>query len=369
MATLGTYYFDTASFANATALFTDSALTQCAPDGFYSDNIISREQINCVLQVAETCNCVGPTPTPTATPTPTPTVTPTPTSTPVPTGPPTPTAAPPAPTPTPTAVPPGPTPTAIVVAGKYYELTPCTTGTTCYIFSKNAPTNSSRYLNPNTGDFYNYISSTTAKNSVNQSLVCTAIMELIPNETGCPAVPVQPVTNVYVVRNCNTNEDSAFSSTNNYNLNQLLVDGSGINYTVNSQPNAVGTFPVVSGLVCLDSNGVKQGESGFTTCAYNCPADFHYLLTRCNGFGGTEISEETATDLASRGFNVGDTVYTQSTICYTISGQVTNISGSIQVSFFGSYKLSSCSQCTNSSTSTSSSSGTPSNNTPPPTGF
>ena len=47
MATLGTYYFDTASFANATALFTDSALTQCAPDGFYSDNIISREQINC----------------------------------------------------------------------------------------------------------------------------------------------------------------------------------------------------------------------------------------------------------------------------------------------------------------------------------
>ena len=40
MATLGSYFFNSNSFATATALFTDSALTQCAPDGFYSDNII-----------------------------------------------------------------------------------------------------------------------------------------------------------------------------------------------------------------------------------------------------------------------------------------------------------------------------------------
>ena len=102
-------------------MFTDSALTQCAPDGFYSDSIISREQVNCVLQVAETCNCAGPTPTPTATTTPT--VTPTPT--PAPTSAVTPTAVPSQPTPTPTVTPVTPTPTAEIVAGKYYQLDPC----------------------------------------------------------------------------------------------------------------------------------------------------------------------------------------------------------------------------------------------------
>jgi hypothetical protein len=60
MATQGTYYFDTASFANATAIFTDETLSICAPDGRYSDNTIVREQVNCVLLPAQTCpSCVS----------------------------------------------------------------------------------------------------------------------------------------------------------------------------------------------------------------------------------------------------------------------------------------------------------------------
>ena len=60
MATQGTYYFDTASFSSATAIFTDEALSICAPDGRYSDNAIVREQVNCVLLPAQTCpSCVS----------------------------------------------------------------------------------------------------------------------------------------------------------------------------------------------------------------------------------------------------------------------------------------------------------------------
>jgi len=55
----GTFYFDTASFSNATALYTDADLTTLAADGFYSDEIIVREQISGILQAATTCSGCG----------------------------------------------------------------------------------------------------------------------------------------------------------------------------------------------------------------------------------------------------------------------------------------------------------------------
>ena len=120
MATLGTYYFDTASFANATTIYDDANLTTVAANGFYSDNSIVREQVSGVLFAGQSCAVPTPTPTPTPSPTPTPAPTPTPTPaptpgpTPSPTPTPTPTPSPtptPAPTPTPTPAPtPGPTP-------------------------------------------------------------------------------------------------------------------------------------------------------------------------------------------------------------------------------------------------------------------
>tara|TARA_R110000803_G_scaffold49730_4_gene103457 strand:+ start:1341 stop:2057 length:717 start_codon:yes stop_codon:yes gene_type:complete len=84
MATLGTYYFDTASFANATTIYDDANLTTVAANGFYSDNSIVREQVSGVLFAGQSCAVPTPTPTPTPSPTPTPTPTPGPTPSPVP---------------------------------------------------------------------------------------------------------------------------------------------------------------------------------------------------------------------------------------------------------------------------------------------
>jgi hypothetical protein len=52
------FYIDGAAFSNSTSVFTDAALTNCAPNGFYSDGIISRELVDCVLLPAQVCpNC------------------------------------------------------------------------------------------------------------------------------------------------------------------------------------------------------------------------------------------------------------------------------------------------------------------------
>ena len=66
MATTGTYYYSSASFATATALYLDAALSTFAPDGWYSDQSIVRQQAAGVLFAEDDCpNCATPTPTPT----------------------------------------------------------------------------------------------------------------------------------------------------------------------------------------------------------------------------------------------------------------------------------------------------------------
>jgi hypothetical protein len=49
------FYIDGASFSNSTSVYTDAALTVCAADGFYSDGIISRELVGCILLPAQVC--------------------------------------------------------------------------------------------------------------------------------------------------------------------------------------------------------------------------------------------------------------------------------------------------------------------------
>jgi len=53
---IGTYYFNGTSFSNATAVYTNASLTTLAPDGFYSDAGIVRQQLNGVLLNVQTCN-------------------------------------------------------------------------------------------------------------------------------------------------------------------------------------------------------------------------------------------------------------------------------------------------------------------------
>jgi hypothetical protein len=55
MATTGTYYLNAATLADATAVFSDAAMTTCAPDGYYSDGTIVRELLGCVLQPVNPC--------------------------------------------------------------------------------------------------------------------------------------------------------------------------------------------------------------------------------------------------------------------------------------------------------------------------
>lgn len=56
-----TYYIDGTSLLDSTAVYTDVALTICAPDGFYSDGINSRELVGCMLLPAQACGtCATP---------------------------------------------------------------------------------------------------------------------------------------------------------------------------------------------------------------------------------------------------------------------------------------------------------------------
>lgn len=53
MATLGNYYLNGPSLSTATKVFTDFDQTICAPDGWYSDGVISRKLTNCKLEKVE----------------------------------------------------------------------------------------------------------------------------------------------------------------------------------------------------------------------------------------------------------------------------------------------------------------------------
>jgi hypothetical protein len=59
MATSGTYYLDGPSLASATAVYTDAALTTKAPDGFYSNETIVREQSSGLLLPQNDCPSCG----------------------------------------------------------------------------------------------------------------------------------------------------------------------------------------------------------------------------------------------------------------------------------------------------------------------
>ena len=60
MGLLQQLYINSSSFATATAVFTDEALTTLAPDGFYSLDGIVREQVSGVLQQTGVCEACTP---------------------------------------------------------------------------------------------------------------------------------------------------------------------------------------------------------------------------------------------------------------------------------------------------------------------
>jgi len=53
------YYLNGVDLASSTAVFLDPLMTICAPDGFYSDGLIVREQVGCSLRTAASCGECG----------------------------------------------------------------------------------------------------------------------------------------------------------------------------------------------------------------------------------------------------------------------------------------------------------------------
>jgi len=51
------YYLNGSTLSSSTAVFTDSSMVTCAPDGWYSDGSVSRQQVDCVLLAQQVCNC------------------------------------------------------------------------------------------------------------------------------------------------------------------------------------------------------------------------------------------------------------------------------------------------------------------------
>ena len=102
---------------------------------------------------------------------------------------------------------------------------------------------------------------------------------------------------------------------------------------------------------------------------FSIEIDLKYKLTRCFGYGGTELTNEDAITLEQRGFKVNDIVYSvDKQVCYRITGTAGSIGNAVYVNI--DYKLDSCSMCTNASSDNSSSSGSISSQSPPPpTGF
>jgi len=54
-----TYYLNAPSLGSATAVYLDPLLTVCAPDGYYSDGVITRQQISCLLYAQVPCTTCG----------------------------------------------------------------------------------------------------------------------------------------------------------------------------------------------------------------------------------------------------------------------------------------------------------------------
>jgi hypothetical protein len=54
-----TYYINGPTLSSSTAIFTDAAMTTCAPDGYYADGPVVRQQVDCVLLPEQECPFCG----------------------------------------------------------------------------------------------------------------------------------------------------------------------------------------------------------------------------------------------------------------------------------------------------------------------
>ena len=344
----GTYYFDAATFSGATAVYTNADLSVCAPDGFYSDGVISRQQVNCRLLEAQTCpNCASnPTPQPlvftcaisgfsvapgivgdavvgsvvngTISGSISPStyqlgtnaytvsvIAPLPyTNAGATIGPCSANAVGTSP-----VVPPGPT-------LYYYFLRGCqnnagVTPTSGYMNFTSEPTNSQRYLDGASGNYYFYdntqpiLTSTTnlLPNSVNA----------LPGEFGCP-----PITSGYILRRCSDSENNFYvSTTDSLSPNQRMVDNSSVYYVIDGSYSGGGEIEIPSATVV----------SGETGCPSIPPAAQNFEcsdagLTISDGVVGDPVDAQVANGTIVPG-SISPSTYQAGSNTYSLNIEVT----------------------------------------------
>jgi hypothetical protein len=357
---VSTYYFDTPTFASATSIYSDASLTTFAPDDFYSDNIIVREQVNGVLLPGVACG--GATPT-----LPTlffadllisgfavsdagvitlPTVQ-------LPTG------ANTAFTSTPASfsvvaastvrtlnisvvVPAGYLNTGATITGtttatqqpvapsgtavRYYRFVRCySSGSTNNAISSlmyypmiTPPVLNGRYLEAETQRYYRQDAWNAAtlepvsKANVSKAETIQGTLEYIPGALGCPTPNPE---NIYWLRRCSDQSTDFFMNTGT----TIFSDTARVIDTVNNVTYMVigaltdnaGTRTQVHNIQCADFNNVAFGASGFTNCATYCSTSVFYTLEECGYIQNKAMTVKTTSELPE--LNINTVIYSTTT--------------------------------------------------------
>ena len=293
MGAAATFYLDGPSFEEATTVFTDAALTTCAPNGFYQIGNVVREQVDCTaglggrLLPQTTCPTCGSPPT-TAPPTPTPTASPTPTIT------------------QPPALP------------LYYKLLSCpiTQGSTLkYTSSPSTPSTSQRYQDSTQSPPISYVYDNSAGTTTPPQGTISNIIQIVPGEFGCPAV--DPDYNFYNAIECDNVTAVVIRSdeATTFVTGQVVKTvGSSVCYSIQTVAASTTTF------LTYDTS-----VSPFDNCALCNPAP-----PPINGFKVTQSGQpdnEVLQDV-SNPRTEGETVLTSiNTECWTLSTPINTATG------------------------------------------
>jgi len=364
---VSTYYFDTPTFASATSVYSNPNLTTFAPDDFYSDNVIVRQQVNGVLFPGVACGGAAP-------------ILPTlaflslgvngfavsdagvitlPTVT-LPTG------QNIAFTSTPSSYAVVTSSTirtlniSVVVPAGYLNVGDTISGTTTatqqpvapsgtnvryYYFTEcllsdasnsnspdklypmtSAPVLNGRYLESETQRYWSVFRTTQGNPNpsddgpafeltATQSETIRGTLEYIPGDAACP---FPNPDNIYWLRRCSDQSTDFFMNTGtiNFSNNARVIDTvNNVTYMViGALTDSAGTRTQVSNIQCADYNNVAFGASGFTNCASYCSSAVYYILEECGAATGTDsaMTIKPANELPE--LNINTVIYSSSTV-------------------------------------------------------
>ena len=363
---VSTYYFDTPTFASATSIYSDASLTTFAPDDFYSDNIIVRQQVNGVLLPGVACG--GATPT-----LPTlffadllisgfavsdagvitlPTVQ-------LPTGANTAFTSTPASfavvtastvrtlnisvvvpagylnagdtitgVATATQLPVAPSGTAV----RYYYFTECLLSDSSNSNSPEklypmtiAPILNGRYLESETQRYWSVFRTTQGNTNpaddgpafeltATQSETIRGTLEYIPGDAACP---FPNPDNIYWLRRCSDQSTDFFMNTGTitFSNNARVIDTvNSVTYMViGALTDNAGTRTQVNNIQCADYNNVAFGASGFTNCATYCSSSVFYILEECGAVAGTQSAMTVKATSELPELNISTVIYSNTT--------------------------------------------------------